>query len=335
MSRPTLVLRCLAGALLALAACGSRAPSGRPHVAYVTNGVAAFWLIAQAGAQDAARAEDVDLSVLMPAEGLSDQKRMLEDLLVRGVDGVAVSPIDPDNQIDLLDEVAARAHLVTHDSDAPKSRRVAYVGLDNYAAGRLCGQLVREALPQGGTVALFVGRLEQDNGRRRRQGVIDELLGRDEDPTRFDPPGAPLAGDRYTIVGTLTDQFDRAQGKANAEDMLARHPGLGAMVGLFAYNTPLILEALSGAGRTGEIAVVGFDEADETLAGVASGAVHATVVQDPYAYGERSVRILAALVRGEDPGVPADGFVDIPARAIRRADVAAFSAELARRLGER
>ena len=193
---------------------------------------------------------------------------------------------------------------------------------------------MREALPDGGKVALFVGRLEQDNGRRRRQGVLDELLGRDADPSRFDPPSASLVGNGFTIVGTLTDQFDRAQGKANAEDMIARHPDLGAMVGLFAYNTPLVLEALSGAGRTGAIAVVGFDEADETLDGVAAGSVYATVVQDPYEYGRRSMTILAALARGEDPDLPADGFVNIPARAIRRADVAAFRAELARRLGD-
>jgi len=337
MPRPRPPTFCLLGVLLlATVGCGGRnAPDdGRPRLAYVTNGVAAFWLIAEAGARAAARAEDVALTVLMPAEGVTEQKRMLEDLLSRGVDGVAVSPIDPANQVDLLNEVAERAHLVTHDSDAPGSHRVAYVGLDNYAAGRLCGQLVREALPRGGKVALFIGRLEQDNGRRRRQGVVDAVLGRAPDPSRFDPPGRALRGDGYTIVGALTDQFDRARAKANAEDMLARHPDLGAMVGLFAYNTPLVLEALAGAGRLGTIAVVGFDEADETLDGIASGHVHGTVVQDPYQYGLRSIEILAALARGEDPGLPPDGFVDIPARAIRQPGLADFRAELARRLGD-
>jgi ribose transport system substrate-binding protein len=66
--------------------------------------------------------------------------------------------------------------------------------MDNYTAGRMCGELVREALPKGGKVMLFIGRLEQDNARLRRQGVIDALLGRPHDPKNFDPPGKVLQG---------------------------------------------------------------------------------------------------------------------------------------------
>ena len=54
---------------------------------------------------------------------------------------------------------------------------------------------------------------------------------------------------KYEILGTMTDQFDRAKAKANAEDVLLRHPDVAAMVGLFEYNPPLILEALERAGR--------------------------------------------------------------------------------------
>ena len=68
--------------------------------------------------------------------------------------------------------------LITNDSDAPKSKRLAFIGTNNYKAGRALGKLVKEALPEGGDVVLFVGRLEQLNARQRRQGVIDELLER-------------------------------------------------------------------------------------------------------------------------------------------------------------
>ncbi len=56
-----------------------------------------------------------------------------------------------------------------------------YIGMDNYAAGRACGELVKQALPDGGEVMLFIGRLEQDNSKYRRQGVIDVLMDRDRD----------------------------------------------------------------------------------------------------------------------------------------------------------
>ena len=49
------------------------------------------------------------------------------------------------------------------DADAPDSNRKVFVGVDNYDAGRMCGQLVKEALPEGGEVVIFVGRMEQDN----------------------------------------------------------------------------------------------------------------------------------------------------------------------------
>ena len=284
--------------------------SDRVQVGYVTNGVASFWVIAGAGAEAAGRDLDVDVDVLMPAAGIADQKRMLEDLVTRGVDGIAVSPIDPANQTELLDTLARRTHLITHDSDAPEADRLYYVGMDNYDAGRLCGALVTEAIPDGGTVYLFIGRLEQDNARRRRQGVIDEILGRNVDPDRYDPPGAVLEGNGYTILGTLTDQFDRAKAKANAEDALSRHGDIDAMVGLFAYNPPLILEALKQAGKLGQTKVIAFDEADETLQGILDGTVHGTVVQNPWEYGYQSVEILTALARGNDEELPPSEFID-------------------------
>ena len=110
-----------------------------PRLAFVTNGVASFWTIAARGAEDGAAAAGAQVSVHMPAEGLTSQKQILEDLVARGVDGVAVSPIDPANQTETLNMVAARAHLVTHDSDAPDSNRVCYIGMDNYIAGRMAG----------------------------------------------------------------------------------------------------------------------------------------------------------------------------------------------------
>ncbi len=122
----------------------------------------------------------------------------------------------------------------------------------------------------------------------------------------------------------MTDQFDRAKGKANAEDALSRHPDVDGMVGLFAYNPPLILEALRQAGKLGAVKVIAFDEADETLQGIIDGHVHGTVVQNPYEYGYRSVEVLAALARGDRTVIPEGGFIDIPARSIRSDNVQAF-----------
>jgi ABC-type sugar transport system substrate-binding protein len=233
-----------------LAGTPSAATGNGPEYAFITNGVADFWTIGKAGAEKAAADLGVKVSVIMPSS-ITDQTRKIEDLLTRGTAGIAISPINPANQGEVLAKAAAATNLITHDSDAPESPRRVYIGMDNYEAGLVCGKLVRDALTDGGKVMLFIGRLDQDNSQRRRQGCIDGILGREPDPSRRDDPGTVVTSDdgKYTVLGTMTDQFDRAKAKANAEDALLRHPDIAAMVGLFEYNPPLILEALERAGR--------------------------------------------------------------------------------------
>ena len=223
---------------------------GRPTVAYITNGIDPFWTIAAAGAKKAAKDLDVNVLLRFPPKGAGDQKSMIEALMVKDeVSGLAVSPIDPKNQADLLNGIGDKKNYVTHDADAPETNRKLYIGVNNYDAGRMAGELVKEALPDGGKVMIFVGRLGQLNAEQRRQGLIDELLDRSRDPTRRDEPGKEIKGEKYTIVGTLTDNFDKAKAKQNAQDAISKHPDLGCMVGLFAYNSPLCLQAVKAAGR--------------------------------------------------------------------------------------
>lgn len=305
------------------------------RVAYVTNGIASFWDIAEEGCKAAAKDFDVECLVRMPPDGTADQKRMLEELISASVDGVAVSPIDPANQTGILNEVAAATNLITQDSDAPDSNRLAYIGMNNYNAGRMCGKLVKEALPDGGEVIIFVGRLGQLNADQRRQGVIDELLDRSNDPDRpFDPATGVLKGKKYTVLDTRTDNFDFAQAKGRAEDAIVKYPNVGCMVGLFAYNPPNILEALRGADKIGKIKVVGFDEDKDTLKAIQDGSCYGTIVQNPYQYGYKSVEMLVKLATGDLSAIPESGFINIPARSIRKDNVDEFWTELKKLTGQ-
>ncbi|MEO6595095.1 MAG: sugar-binding protein [Planctomycetota bacterium] len=313
----------------------------KPKLAFVTNCVAEFWTIASKGC-DAAKSEfGVEAFVRMPPNGTAEeQKRILEDMLAKGIEGIAVSPKDPENMTALLDKVASRAVLITHDSDAPKSKRLCYIGMDNYDAGRMCGQLVQEALPNGGAIVVYIGNLDQDNARRRRQGVIDQLLGRSHDPSRFDKQDAVLKGDKFEIRATFTDQFDRQKAKAAAQDALTRWRDIAGMVGLFEYEVPLMLEAVKSANRLGEIQIIGFDEAEATLQGIKDGHIHGTVVQNPYEYGRRSLELLGKLVREPDAKkrealLPKERVINIPARQIRKDNVDAFWDDLKLKTGKK
>ncbi|WP_242022366.1 sugar-binding protein [Gimesia chilikensis] len=317
-----------------LPACNQQKGNGKKTVAFVTNGVDPFWVIAQRGAEKAGEDLDVNVEVRMPPQGVADQKRMVQELLAQNVDGIAISPIDPENQNELLKEIAERSILITQDSDAPESPRQCYIGMDNYTAGRMCGELVKEALPDGGEVMLFVGRLGQANARQRRQGVIDELMDRSHDGSRYDEPGEVIKNDKYSILDTRTDDFDHPQAKANAEDAIAKYPNLKCMVGLFAYNPPLCLEAIRDAGKLKEIKVVSFDENEASLQGIMDGTVVGTVVQNPYQYGYESVRVLKALANGDKSVIPENEILHIPARKIRKDNVEEFWTELKSLLGD-
>lgn len=307
------------------------AKSSRKKIAFVTNGVDPFWNTAAAGVRAAEKEFGIECEVLMPPKGAPDQKRMIEGLLARNIDGMAISPIDAKNQVGLIDDVAARCPVITHDSDAPDSKRLCFVGMDNYKAGRAAGRLVKEAIPDGGKVILFVGRLEQLNAQQRRQGLIDELLDRPPQALssiKYDPPGKALVGAKYNIADTRTDNFDYARAKANAQDAMASTADLACMVGLFAYNSPLCLEAAKEAGKTGKIKIVSFDEANAVLQGIIDGHVYGTVSQQPYYYGYHAVRILKGLVAGDKSVLPPGGFLEVPIVEVRQANVQKFWEDL-------
>src|SRR5436190_13240834 len=81
---------------------GQAKPGKKPKIVYITNGVDPFWNTAAAGVKAAAKEFDVNADVQMPAKGIVDQKRIVESLLASGVDGIAISPIDAKNQVDLI-----------------------------------------------------------------------------------------------------------------------------------------------------------------------------------------------------------------------------------------
>lgn len=300
-----------------------------PRIAFVTNQIADFWNIAKAGCQDAQKDFNIVVDVQMPSEAeVTEQKRIVNDLVASGIDGIAISPLDPVNQKEWLNGIAAKVPLITHDSDAAGTDRLMFIGMDNYEAGQQLGKLVQQALPDGGEVMLFVGRLEQTNAKDRRQGAIDVLLGRESQPDNYDPVEGVLRGEKYTILGTQLDQGKQERCKEKAADSLNAHPEMDAMVCLFEYNPPACYQALKQAGKLGQIQLVGFDENELTLQAIKDGDCIGTVVQNPFMYGYESMRVLNALLKGDTSVVPESKIIYIPARTITKENVDKFWEDL-------
>ena len=119
-----------------VSAPGPAKAAAAPSFAFITNGVADFWSHAQAGANKAGQDLGVEVSVIMP-NSMTDQTRKIEDLLTGGSEGIAISPIDPANQGEILNKAAAATSLITADSDSREMNRLVYIGMDNYDAGFL------------------------------------------------------------------------------------------------------------------------------------------------------------------------------------------------------
>ena len=328
-THPFIIASLLLGASLWVGGCSADGPDSTIKVAFVTNQIADFWNIAKAGCRDAEKDLGVQVEVKMPPEAsVVKQKQIVEDLISSGIQGIAISPLDADNQIAWLDAIAAKVPLITHDSDAPKAKRLCYIGMDNYKAGRMCGELIKTALPDGGAVMLFIGRLEQDNSKHRRQGVIDELLSRpvpeSHDKISYDPVDEVIKGEKYEILDTLTDQGKTEVAKQKAADAINAFPQMKAMVGLFEYNPPACYQALKQAGKLGQIQLLGFDENDVTLQGIKDGTVAGTIVQNPYEYGYQSVKILKDILEKKE----VKDFIDIPPRKVTKENVDEYWADL-------
>jgi len=288
------------------------------RVAFVTNNPSDFWKIAEAGSRKAEKEFGVEVLFRIPASGTTEeQQRIVQDLVTTGVSGIAISPKDPSNQTEMLNEAAAACNLITQDSDAPESNRLCYIGTNNYDAGRQAGQLVKECLPGGGKIMVCVGSMDAQNAQDRYKGVKDEL------------------GDgAWEIVDVRTDETDRVKAVSNVQDALVTYDDLACFVGLWSYNGPCILSGVSSSGKLGQIKIVCFDEEDETLQGVKDGQIYGTVVQQPFEFGYQSVKVLTELAKGDQSSIPESKQVFVPTLAIKQGDVDEFWSNLKEQVGK-
>jgi ribose transport system substrate-binding protein len=279
------------------------------RLAFVTNNASDFWFLARKGTEKADR-ELSDVSVefrITPNGTAAEQKRIVDDLVAEGIDGIAISPVDPTIQTPFINETAKQTLVFTQDSDAPQSDRTAFLGADNVAAGRQAGALIKEALPDGGKIMVFVGNRDARNAQERFQGIQEALR-----------------GSSVEVIDVRTDGADRERAKSNVADTLVRFPDIKGLVGLWSYNGPAILEAVTEAGKLNEVKIISFDDLDETLAGVKAGTIFATVVQQPFEFGYQTIKMMAQVLRGNRSGIPASKRVIVPTLIIKKESVEEF-----------
>ena len=243
-----------------------------------------YWFEAEQGMRDAALALNIKAEFLGPAQAdVAAQVNILESLITKQVDGIAVSPDDPNGIKSVIDRaIDSGIPVLTFDSDSPQSKRICYIGTDNYQAGREAAKQMIKYLGNEGKYAIMTGGLGALNLNERIRGFRDELK---EQSANLEE------------ITLLACNEDTDKALLQMEDFTRSNQELNAwfVTGCWATVTPkgAFLNALN---RRTDMVIIGFDTVKEELLLVKEGVVQALIGQRPYQMGKQCIETLYDIV---------------------------------------
>ena len=252
----------------------------------VPKGVHPYFDSVYSGFEDAARKYGIASEVAAPPRfDVSLQIKVIEDLIARGVDGIAISANDDQGLVAVIHEaMAAGIKVITVDAPAPSSEALTYIGTDNESAGYEAGKRMAVTMGGRGSVAILQGGLDATNLNRRTAGFKRALAEK--------APG-------ITVVGVVDEGGDFSRSVNETEKLLAAHPRLSAIFSVSAEGAPAAAAVLKRQDEAGQVVVAGFDDLGDTLQGIRDGSIVFCVVQNTYRMGWLSVERLLDAVHGK------------------------------------
>jgi ribose transport system substrate-binding protein len=232
----------------------------------------------------------------------AEQVKVLRDVVARGVDGLAIAPMNADSVIGVIaDARKKKIPVITFDSDSPDSGRLCYVGTDNLEAGREAGKIFKKLLPKG-KYAILTGGLAAANLNERIKG-FKEIVN----------------GSNYTEISgsPFPCEDDAVRGVQIVQDVLTRFPDLDGF--FFSGGWPLFgapeayVKAIGKRAadiKTNKFVVISFDTLPEELKLLKDGNCSALIGQRPYAMGVKSMDVLNDISNGK-PGENVNTGVDV------------------------
>ena len=221
------------------------------------------------------------------------QKEILESFINQKVDGIAISVVNAAFLTSTIDKaIAAGIPVVTWDSDAPESKRIAFYGVDDVRAGQIMGENVVKLLGGKGTVALMTS-LGANNLQRRLDGVKEVLAKH---------PGIKVV-----------ETYDVKEDSVRAAELIAtgtnRYPTLGAWVSVGGW--PVFTQnALAPVPATTK--VISFDTNPPAPDLLKSGKAQVLIGQKYFGWGSETIKLLHQIVNGQKPATTIiDSGVDV------------------------
>lgn len=253
---------------------------------------------ARTGAMDAAKDLSKEFGVEVKInwrtpnnEDAQQQAQYVEQLASQGVDGIAVSCTDAKVLEGAINGAVAKlVEVATFDSDSPESKRFAYYGIDDVAAGKAVMKELAKAMGEKGVVAILGGNQNAPNLQARIRGVKEQAK---------EYAGITIK-DVYYHAETAAEAAAKVQSVQNANPDITGW----AMVGgwpLFTKN------ALDGVYQKAK--VVSVDHLPEQLEYVRNGQVQALIGQDCYGWGYQTTKMIFNKVHnGKDPAQVINNF---------------------------
>ena len=257
---------------------------------------------------------DVTCEYIGPGEHTElEQIQIVQDLITKGVDGIAVAPSNAPAMAKVLKAAAdAGIPVMTWDSDLleeDKGLRTTYVGTNNYDIGVNLAKLVQDRHADGGTICLQTGGAAAANHNERLKGARDTLAGKDTGT----PPGSALTGEGgwTEIAGCpLVTNDDGNVAVQGMSDILAANPDLTAFLSTGAF-TQWFDNAYRKAAEpyktrmdSGEMTIVVADTLPMQLEQTKDGLGNGLVGQRPYEMGYKAMYILKEIAEGKSVNDP-------------------------------
>ena len=279
-----------AGILFLFLVIGCGNPSERWLIGVVSKGQAhKFWQSIHAGVNAAGEEFDVEILWNGPTQDTdySRQIQIIDAMVTRGVDALAVAPVDRTAIVPPIERAVSQGIPVTiYDSALDFDGYTTFAATNNADGGRMAARKLAELLGGKGRIIVLM-HMPGSAASMEREAAFDETIS-EEYP-------------EIQIVGAQYGMGNRAKVMAVAENLLTAHPNIDGLFASTEAGAVGAARALKSRELDGKVKFVAFDASDEMVEDLRAGTIHALVAQDPFRIGYEAVKSLAMRLAGESP----------------------------------
>jgi simple sugar transport system substrate-binding protein len=253
---------------------GTKSPASYKFVIVSHATAVPFFVPVRKGVEEAGKLLGVDVSFTgPPGFDVGRQVEFIKAAIAAGVDGIGTTMPNPDAFNDVVAEAMDKGiPVIALNADAPKSRRLAYIGQGNYEAGRSMGKEITKLLPNGGPVVLCTHTAGAFNLEERLRGARDVLQ---------------AAG--HFMVQVVATTTDLVKASSLIASYYQAHPDTKGFFAVDDISGSAVAQLIEREGLKGKVFAGAFDLVPDVMNAIDQGRMQFTIDQQPYLQGFNSV----------------------------------------------